>query len=45
MLMFRRSIPLKSKSPYSLLNKNRNFNKNGTESNVENPTHTFSMEL
>ena len=32
---------LKSKSPCSLLNKNINFNKNGTESKMENPTHSF----
>ena len=32
---------LKSKSQCILLNKNINFNKNKTESNMENPTHTF----
>ena len=32
---------LKSKSPYILLNKNINFNKNETESKMENPTHRF----
>ena len=32
---------LKSKSPYILLNKNINFNKNETESKMENPTHSF----
>ena len=31
---------LKSKSPFILLNKNINFNKNETESKMENPTHT-----
>ena len=29
---------LKSKGPYILLNKNINFNKNETESKMENPT-------
>ena len=32
---------LKSKIPYILLNKNINFNKNETESKMENPTHSF----
>ena len=32
---------LKSKSPYFLLNKNINFNKNEAESKMENPTHSF----
>ena len=32
---------LKSKSPCILLNKNINFNKNKTESKMENPTHSF----
>ena len=32
---------LKSKSPCILLNKNINFNKNGTESKMENHTHSF----
>ena len=32
---------LKSKSPCIFLNKSTNFNKNGTESKIENPTHTF----
>ena len=32
---------LKSKSPCFLLNKNINFNKNETESKMENPTHSF----
>ena len=32
---------LKSKSPCILLNKNINFNKNETESKMENPTHSF----
>ena len=32
---------LKSKSPGILLYKNINFNKNGTESKMENPTHGF----
>ena len=32
---------LKSKSPYILLNKNINFNKNETESKMENPKHSF----
>ena len=32
---------LKSKSSYILLNKSINFNKNRTESKMENPTHTF----
>ena len=31
----------KSKSPCFLLNKNINFNKNETESKIENPTHNF----
>ena len=31
----------KSNSPYILLNKNINFNKNDTESKMENPTHNF----
>ena len=30
-----------SKSPYILLNKNINFNKNVTELKMENPTHSF----
>ena len=33
--------PLKSNSSYFLLNKNRNFSKNKTESKMENPTKTF----
>ena len=32
---------LKSYSPCILLNKNINFNKNETESKMENPTHSF----
>ena len=32
---------LKSKSSCILLNKNINFNKNETESKMENPTHSF----
>ena len=32
---------LKSKSPCILLKKNKNFNKNETESKMENPTHSF----
>ena len=32
---------LKLKSPCFLLNKNKNFNKNETESKMENPTHSF----
>ena len=32
---------LKSKSPCILLNKNINFNKNKTESKMENPTNSF----
>ena len=32
---------LKSKSPCIFLNKNINFNKNETESIMENPTHSF----
>ena len=32
---------LKSKSPYNLLNKNINFDKNETESKIKNPTHSF----
>ena len=32
---------LKLKSPCILLNKNINFNKNKTESKMENPTHSF----
>ena len=32
---------LKSKSPCILLNKNVSFNKNETESKIENPTHSF----
>ena len=31
----------KLKSPYILSNKNTNFNKNGTESKMENPTYSF----
>ena len=39
---FKRSYDvLKSKSPCILLNKNINFNKNETESKMENPTHRF----
>ena len=30
-----------SESPCILLNKNINFNKNETESKIENPTHSF----
>ena len=33
--------PLKSKSPYFLLNKNINFSKNKTESKMGNPTQIF----
>ena len=36
---------LKSKSPYFFLNKNINFNKNETESQMENPTHKFKKPL
>ena len=32
---------LKSKSPWSLLNKTTNFTKNVTESKMENPSHIF----
>ena len=32
---------LKSKSPWSLLNKSANLNKNETESKMENPTHIY----
>ena len=32
---------LKSKSPCILLNRNINFNKNETESQMENPIHSF----
>ena len=32
---------LKSKNPYMLLNKNINFNKNETESKMENPAHSL----
>ena len=32
---------LKSKSPHILFNKSINFNKNETESKMENPTHSF----
>ena len=32
---------LKSKGPCILLNKNVNFNKNKTESKMQNPTHSF----
>ena len=32
---------LKSKSPCILMNKNIKFNKNKTESKMENPTHRF----
>ena len=32
---------LKGKSPYILLNKNKNFKKNKTESKMENPTYSF----
>ena len=32
---------LKSKSPLILLNENINFNKNETESKMENPTGSF----
>ena len=39
---FERSYDVsKSKSPYILSNKNINFNKNGTESKMENPTCSF----
>ena len=34
-------MTLKSKSQCILLNKNINFHKNKTESNMENPTHSF----
>ena len=32
---------LKSKSPYFVLSKDINFDKNETESKMENPTHNF----
>ena len=32
---------LELKSPYILLNKNINFNRNETESKMENPAHSF----
>ena len=32
---------LKTKSPCILLNKNMNFNKNGRDSKMENPAHSF----
>ena len=32
---------LQLKSPYILLNKDINFNRNETESKMENPTHSF----
>ena len=32
---------MKLKSPYILLNKNVNFNKNEMESKMGNPTHSF----
>ena len=32
---------LRSKSPCILLSQNINFNKNETESKMENPTHNF----
>ena len=32
---------LNSKSPCILLDKNVNFNRNETESKMENPTHSF----
>ena len=32
---------LKSKSPCISMKKNINFNKNETESKIENPTHSF----
>ena len=32
---------LKSNSPCILLNENKNFNKNETESKMENPVHSF----
>ena len=35
---------LKSKSPCILLNKNINFNKNETESKMENPTHGLERQ-
>ena len=35
---------LKSKSPYTLLNKNINFNKIETESKMENPMDSFRDE-
>ena len=34
-------IVLKSKRPRILLNENITFNKNETESKIENPTHSF----
>ena len=37
--------PLKSNSPYFLLNKNINVIKNKTESKVENPTQTYVKNL
>ena len=33
--------PLKPRSPYFLLNKNLNFDKNKTESKMENPRKSF----
>ena len=35
---------LKSMSPYILLNKNINFNKNEAESKMENPIHSFGEQ-
>ena len=32
---------LKSKSPFILLNKDINFNKNGTDSKMKDPTYSF----
>ena len=38
---FNFNVVLKSTSPRILFNKNINFNKNQTDSKIENPTHSF----
>ena len=45
LILKRKYVVLKSKSPWILLNKNINFKKNETESKMENPTHSSRRTL